>query len=130
MATWSDSKAVQDYQAFLATGKQEIDLKRDMPSVIVKARDGSNSDLADALVQMGMGDDIVVTPEQNLPNAVGGSTDFPIYITLPPWQLEDFLKNLGESYKEKNENFVFFSGGRTYGNVEDVLKERGRLALT
>ncbi|KAL3926788.1 MAG: hypothetical protein SGARI_005496, partial [Bacillariaceae sp.] len=35
MATWSDSKAVKDYQDFLDSGEQEIILKEDGPSVVL-----------------------------------------------------------------------------------------------
>lgn len=76
---------------------------------------------------MGMGDDLVLTPDQDLPERMDGQPDFPIYITLPPYELEDFLNNLSSSLKNKNENFCFFSGGLKYGNIEDILKERGKL---
>jgi hypothetical protein len=126
-ATWSDIKAVRDYQDFLSSGQQKIELSKDRPSVIVMPSDGI-SELGEALKNIGMGDDLVVTPGSELPASLGdGSTEYPIYITLPPWQLTDFLKSLPESYKERAEDFVFFSGGLSYGNVEDVLKERGEL---
>lgn len=127
-ATWSDSKAVQDYQNFLQSGKQEIDLKKDVASVIIKPLDGSTA-LAEALVEMGKSDDIVLTPGQDLPPSLGDATEYPIYITLPPWQIESFLQNLPDNYRERNEDFVFFSGGLNYGNIEDVLKDRGKYAI-
>jgi hypothetical protein len=74
---------------------------------------------------MGMGDDMVLTPGQDLPESLGGSDEYPIYVTLPPTQLEDFIKNLPASYTARTDDFVFFSGGINYGNIEDVLKERG-----
>jgi hypothetical protein len=120
-------KAVQDYQNFLASGKQEIEMTRDQASVIVRPSQGS-SELAECLALMGMGDDYMITPEHEMPSAVDGREDFPIYITLPPYQLEDFLRNLPESYKAKNENFVFFSGGAMFGNIEDLLKDKGSSA--
>lgn len=123
-ATWSDSRAVMDYQNFLASGKQEIELKADRASVIIRPLNGDCS-LAEALYGMGMGDDIVLTPDQELPQLVDGAEEYPIYITLPPYQLEDFLKNLLPSYKAVNDNFVFFSGGLMCGNIEDLLKDRG-----
>ena len=127
MATWSDSKAVRDYQDFLNSGKQEIDVARDGPSVIIKpgTTQGGSSELADALVAMGMGDDLVLTPEQELPDAMGGSSEYPVYVTLPPSQIEDFLINLKDSYRARPEDFVFFSGGLQYGNIEGVLQDRG-----
>ena len=128
MATWSDSKAVKDYQEFLSSGHQEIQLRPDGPSVIVRPYDGyGDLSLAQALFSCGMGDDYVITPDQDLPDTMtDGSQEFPIYITLPPWQIQEFLMNLPPSYQAKAEDFVFFSGGLKYGNIEDVLKERGK----
>lgn len=78
---------------------------------------------------MGMGDDIVLTPDQDLPDSVGGSLEYPIYVTVPPTQLEDFLDNLSATYKGRVDDFVFFSGGLQYGNIEDLLKQRGTLVI-
>jgi hypothetical protein len=101
-------------------------LTSDVPSVIIKSLSGS-SELANGLITMGMGDDIVLTPDQDLPDSVGGASEYPIYVTLPPTQLEDFLENLSASYKARVDDFVFFSGGLQYGNIEDLLKQRGKL---
>lgn len=128
MATWSDSKAVKDYQDFLSSGKQEIELTKDGPSVIVT--DGYDLELANALAAMGNGDDLIVTPNQELPETMGGSTEYPVYVTLRPYQIDMFLENLPESYKMRPEDFVFFSGGLKYGNIEDVLKNRGMYTCT
>ena len=126
MATWSDSRAVRDYQDFLSSGKQEIELAKDNGAVIVQPAEGPNP-LAHCLKEMGADhcSDVVVTPAQDLPATVGGQAEYPIYVTLPPTQLNDFLQNLRESYKERMDDFVFISGGMDYGNIEDVLKERG-----
>mmetsp|Transcript_3460 Transcript_3460/g.4593 ORF Transcript_3460/g.4593 Transcript_3460/m.4593 type:complete len:377 (-) Transcript_3460:278-1408(-) len=124
MAVWSDMKAVQDYQDFLSSGRQELDLAKDGPAVIIRPVDDTTP-LANCLVEMGMGDDMVLTPGHDLPATVGGSSEYPIYITLPPYQLRYFLMNLPDSYKDHVDDFVFFSGGPVYGNIEDVLKERG-----
>jgi hypothetical protein len=78
---------------------------------------------------MGMGDDIVLTPDQDLPESIGGASEYPIYVTLPPTQLEDFLENLSDSYKARVDDFVFFSGGLQYGNIEDLLKQRGKFLM-
>lgn len=78
---------------------------------------------------MGMGDDIVLTPDQDLPDSVAGASEYPIYVTLPPTQLEDFLENLSASYKERVDDFVFFSGGLQYGNIEDLLKRKGTFIM-
>jgi hypothetical protein len=74
---------------------------------------------------MGSGNDLVVTPDQDLPALLAGDrSEYPVYIALPPYQLAEFLMNLPGSYKARPEDFVFFAGGE-YGNVEDILKDRG-----
>lgn len=120
----------QDYQNFLASGRQDIERKKDGAAVIVKPIQG-DTELAEALAMMGMGDDVVVTPDQPIPATLDGQNEFPIYITLPPWQIGDFISNLSQNptYYDKIEDFVFFSGGMKYGNVEDVLKDRGRFLV-
>lgn len=122
MATWSDSKAVMDYQNFLASGKQEIEHKDDGPSIIIS--EGPN-EMADALLAMGKGDDVVLTRHDNLPSELAGRAEYPIYICLPPTELEDFIRNLSDNFKQHNEDFVFFSGGTYFGNIEDLLKSFG-----
>ena len=81
--------------------------------------------LAKALVEMGMGDDMILTPDQDLPPSLGERSEYPVYITLPPSQIEAYLMNLPESYKARVDDFVFFAGGLDYGNIEDVLRDRG-----
>lgn len=120
-ATWSDSRAVREYQDFLASGQQEITMMPDCASVIVRPADGP-SELADALVQMGASNDLVITPGQELP---ASASSFPIYITLPPTQLKQFLTTLPDSFRERRDDFIFFSGGPTYGNIEKLLKDYG-----
>jgi len=93
----------------------------DCASVIVKPADGP-SELADALFQMGAGDDVLVTPGQELP---ASAASYPIYITIPPTQLKQFLATLPDSYRERRDDFVFFAGGLTYGNIEKLLKDYG-----
>jgi len=124
MATWSDARAVLEYQEFLASGKPEIDKKKDGPCLIV-AWEG-DMEMVNALVEMGMGDDVVITPGQEAPSSIGGEAEYPIYITLPPTRLKEFLKNeLPLSFRDRTEDFVFLSGGMKYGNIEKVLKETG-----
>ena len=124
MATWSDSRAVREYQDFLASGQQEIQMTPDCASVIVRPADGP-CELADALFIMGTGDDVVLTPGQELPETVGGSEAYPIYITISPTQLREFLTTLPDSFRARRDDFVFFSGGPNYGNVEGLLKDYG-----
>jgi hypothetical protein len=63
--------------------------------------------------------------EHSLPESLNGQTEYPIYITISPTQLGSFLDNLPPSYMDRIDDFVFFSGGFEFGNIEDVLKERG-----
>ena len=135
----ADSRAVQDYQAFLASGKQEIELKEDGPSVVVRttaqpSTRGLASDL-DLLPEvwnvLGGGQDVEVFPDAtSLPTELGGRTEYPIYIALPPQLLESFLSNLNPCFVERIDDFVFFSGKLPFGNTEDVLKEKGAFALS
>lgn len=125
-ATWSNGQAVQDYQQFLSSGQQEIQTTDDTASVIVVSDTSGPTPLSQALLKMGMGDDIILTtPSQsNLPPTLDNHNEYPIYITLPPNEIQDFLMNLPESFKARAEDFVFFAGG-AYGNIEDALKDRG-----
>ena len=131
MATWSDSKAVKDYQDFFSSGAQEIKLKDDCPSVIIVSPKEADLEftelnpLAQALMQMGNGDDVILSPYQALPETLGGSSDYPIYLTLPPQEIAPFLDSIDKSYEDRNEDFCFFAGGFQYGNIEETLKDRG-----
>lgn len=82
----------------------------------------------DALTEMGMGGDVVLLPGQELPFSLGDRSDYPVYIALPPTRLVEFLSNLPESYRSRQDDFVFFSGGLEFGNIEDVLKDRGEIS--
>ena len=145
MATWSDARAVKEYQDFLNSGRQTIELAHDVPSVIVTRPGGPTESLAQWLQQSGTGsnhpnkknghhndvvdvvvDNVLISPDQELPSTIGGLTEYPIYIVLPAYELNDFLLNLPDSYKGiAQDNFCFFSGGLLFGNIEHVLKERG-----
>ena len=123
-ATWSDSRAVKDYWSFLETGKSGPDLQEDGPCVVIRPSQGE-SPLADAIVKMGMGDDVVLVPGQELPPSLGGSAEYPIYIALPPGQLLEFLQSISPATKERWMDFVFISGGPVYGNIEQILQDTG-----
>lgn len=93
MSTWSDSKAVMDYQNFLQSGKQEPEMKPDMASVIITdPSSSSSSEMAEALTVLGMGDDLVIEPNQDLPTSMDGESEYPIYISLPPTKLKGMRK--------------------------------------
>ncbi|KAG7344348.1 hypothetical protein IV203_022356 [Nitzschia inconspicua] len=135
MATWSDSRAVKDYQEFLNSGAREMELKEDGPSIVLISPSEAGLEfqqlnpIAQALLHMGRGDDIILTPYQELPATLGegesATSEYPIYITLPPTEILPFIQNLDEAYSERTDDFVFFSGGLQFGNIEEVLKEYG-----
>jgi hypothetical protein len=135
MATWSDSRAVKDYQEFLNSGAREVELKEDGPSIVLISPSEAGLEfqqlnpIAQALLHMGRGDDIILTPYQELPATLGegdsATSEYPIYITLPPTEILPFIQNLDEAYSQRTEDFVFFSGGLQFGNIEEVLKEYG-----
>jgi len=128
MAVWSDSKAVKEYQDFLASGAQTITLTEDCPSVILVSPNEMNLDIhelnpmAQALLKLGRGDDVILSPYQPLPAL--GENEYPIYITLPPHEILPFIENLDDAYKLRNSDFCFFSGGQ-YGNIEEILQQKG-----
>ena len=129
----ADSRAVQDYQAFLASGQQEIELKEDGPSVIVRATTATLAhwDLPEVWNVLGGGRDVEMSPDAtSLPVELEGRTEYPIYIALPPQLLQDFLIHLNPCFVERIDDFVFFSGKLPFGNTEDVLKERGACVFT
>jgi hypothetical protein len=135
MAAWSDPRAVKDYQDFLSSGAQEIELKEDGPSVVLISPNEAGLEfnqlnpVAQALIHMGGGADTILTPYQELPAFMGegdqATSEYPIYITLPPTEILPFIQNLDEAYSDRTEDFVFFSGGLYFGNIEEVLKEYG-----
>ncbi|KAL9183777.1 hypothetical protein ACHAXT_004633 [Thalassiosira profunda] len=125
-ATWSNGQAIQEYKDFLATGKSELEKEDDGPSVIVKCADPSNvNPLTDAINALGSGDDVILKPNEPLPPSLGGRESYPIYITVPPFELKGFIQNLSDEWKARAEDFVFFSGGKICGVVEPTLREFG-----
>lgn len=131
MATWSDSKAVKEYQDFLSSGAQEIVLAEDQASVIIVSPNEADLEfnelnpLAQALMHMGNGDDVILSPYQPLPETLGDSSEYPIYLTLPPQEMEPFLDSLDPAYVERQADFCFFAGGFQYGNIEEIIQPRG-----
>lgn len=107
-------------------GQSELDVKDDGPSVIVHSSNPNNiTPLTDAIVGLGKGNDLLLTPNEPLPPAIGEKTSYPIYITLPPYELREFIQQLDEEWKARAEDFVFFSGGKICGVVEPTLREFG-----
>lgn len=149
-STWSNGQAVQGYQDFLSTGKQEIELKVDTGSVFIYGNPTYDpyNNIINAFLSMGrigQHEDIVLSsslssqqPQQfdengimpELPETLNEQSEYPIYICIPPTQLGVFLDNLSPSYMNRIDDFVFFSGGFEFGNIEDVLKERGTYKQT
>jgi len=118
--------AIKEYQDFLASGKQEITLEKDGTSVIVKSATQPTSLLADSIACLNpTKDDIILTPGETLPASIDDRVSYPIYITLPPQELNDFLKNLSPEWKPRIGDFVFLSGGPLCGVIEPILKKYG-----
>ena len=110
----------------MSSGKSEMDVRDDGPSVIVKSSNPSTSTvLADAIFALGKGNDIIISPGQSLPASIGEQTSYPIYITVPPYELKTFIQNLDQDWLARAEDFVFFSGGKRCGVVEPILREFG-----
>jgi hypothetical protein len=102
---------------------KKLKLKRDQPSVIITQDSSTPTELAQALITMGYGDDMVISYGEEMPRHA--AAEYPIYVTIPPTQLADFIRNMPESYKDRVEDMVFFSGGLSNGNIEDILKTYG-----
>jgi hypothetical protein len=101
-ATWSNGQAIKEYQDFLASGKQEIDMASDGPSLIVKSASSNASNLmVEALTSIGNEFDAVITPRATMPTMLGDRESFPIYVTIPPMELDEFLKNLPDDWKPR-----------------------------
>ena len=66
-----------------------------------------------------------MTPGTPLPLTIDDRDSYPIYIALPPQELNDFLKTLPEDWKPRIEDFVFLSGGPLCGVIEPILKKYG-----
>jgi len=127
MAVWSNGQAVKEYQDFLISGKQNITLAKDCPSVIVSSisKDSPSSLLVEGILSLGKGEDLVLTSDSPLPTSLGEQDSYPIYVALPPNELDDFIKNLSDDWKPRQEDFVFLSGGRIAGVVEPTLRKYG-----
>ena len=126
-ATWSNGQAIREYQDFLASGKQEVDRTDDCPSLIVRSLDPRTpaNFMVDAFFALGSGDDVVITTDSPMPQMVGNKESFPIYICLPPMELNSFIQNLPDDWKSKREDFIFLSGGDICGVIEPILKPYG-----
>lgn len=125
-ATWSNGQAIKEYQDFLATGKSEIFKEDDGPSVIVRsANPACTTQLIDAIITLGHGDDVVLTPQDSPPPGMGERASYPIYIALPPYELREFIQNLNDEWKARANDFIFFSGTKICGVIEPILRDFG-----
>jgi len=66
-----------------------------------------------------------LTPGTTLPQSLGDRDSYPIYIALPPQELNDFLQTLPDDWKPRLGDFVFLSGGPLCGVIEPILKRYG-----
>ena len=127
-ATWSNGQAIQEYQDFLASGKQEIEKKPDGPSVIVISAISNPpiNFIAEAIAFMNdKKTDVIMRPGEPLPAELGDQESYPIYVAVPPNELDDFIKTLPKEWEPRREDFVFLSGGPRCGVIEPILKSHG-----
>lgn len=124
-ATWSNGQAIREYQDFLSSGKQEIDMEKDGPSLIVTPSDPESpvQRMVQSLIKLGEDNDIVVTPGSPLPTTLPST--YPIYVVLPPYEVKSFIQTLPDDWKERREDLVFLSGGPIFGCIEPILREFG-----
>lgn len=126
MATWSNGQAIQEYKDFLDSGESELRKEDDGPSIIVQSSSSTSiTPLTDAINALGNGDDVILTPNEPLPPLLEGRASYPIYITVPPYELKEFIQNLDDEWKARAEDFVFFSGTKVCGVVEPILRQFG-----
>lgn len=127
-ATWSNGQAIQEYQDFLASGKQEIEKEKDGPSVFVTSAISNQpiNSIAENIAALNDAkNDVFVNPGNPLPPGMGERESYPIYIAIPPNELDDFLKNIPDDWKPRREDFIFLSGGEKCGVIEPILKSYG-----
>ena len=105
-------------------GNQELQKEEDGPSIIVQSSKFVTP-LTDAINSLGTGDDVILPPNAPLPPELGGRKSYPIYITIPPFELKEFIQNLNDEWKARAGDFIFFSGGKICGVVEPTLREFG-----
>lgn len=126
--SWSNGQAIKEYQDFLASGKSTLDTTSDGASIIITSK--ASHPLVEALLKMGMGDDIVIGPNDPIPSTLssgGGEpdrTEFPIYVCLDPSELNEAVNaHLFHNWDEKRDDLVFLSTAK--GNIEPTLKVFG-----
>lgn len=93
--------------------------------IVKSGHDNNISPVTEAFVALGNGDDVVVTPGAMLPAQLGNRDSYPIYITLPPFELREFIQSLNDEWMSRIDDFVFFSGGKHCGVVEPILRDFG-----
>merc|ERR1712176_891304 len=101
-------QAVQEYQDFLSGKNQGGGEEGDIPSVIMA--DDVNSPFVSALKSLSSteNEDVLITPNDEIPSELYGKESFPIYIVLSPDRLDVLLReNLPTKWKSKLDDFVF-----------------------
>lgn len=117
---------VVNLSCILCPGKSELNKENDGTSIIVQSSNPANiTPLTAAIYALGNGDDVILTPNEKLPPSLGGRVSYPIYITVPPYELKPLIQNLNDEWKARAEDFVFFSGTKVCGVVEPILREFG-----
>ena len=81
--------------------------------------------LVHAICSLGKGDDLIISSSDEIPVSIGGREAFPIIMVIPPYELNEFIMRLPDSWKARSDDFVFLSGGRICGVIEPILKSYG-----
>ena len=123
-ATWSNGQAIREYQDFLASGKSALDTTEDGASIIITSDPSNPSPLANAIMKMGDGNDILISPTDPIPATLGDRESFPIYLCLPPPELGAAISaNLFSLWDEKRDDLVYITPSKC--NLEPTLKQFG-----
>lgn len=122
-ATWSNGQSIQEYQDFLAGKNQGPSEEGDIPSVIMTNDATNNNKYVNALITMSQGEDVIISPNDEIPSTLAGRESFPIYIVLNPYELDAALRENLYRWNDKIDDFVFITWENTC--IEQVLKPFG-----
>jgi len=111
---WSDNRATREYQSFLEGTLPPFTL--DIPSLFINSPASTPT-----LLHLQNPDDITVSITDEFPSTISGNDRFPIYVTLPPSELNNFLTTISLT-PEQLEDLVFFSDSVI---IESILRVHG-----
>lgn len=120
-ATWSNGQSIQEYQDYLAGVNQGPGEDTDIPSVIITNDATNNNKYVNAIINLGGGEDTIISPNDEIPETFKGRESFPIYILLSPIELDTALRQHFDRYMAKIDDFVFITWNHEC--IEQVLKQ-------